>query len=64
MKEYDWYVRIELHSYNEASIAVVEDVYNCTEERIDELVSNLIQNLENTGFRVETATILNVTPIF
>lgn len=64
MKEYDWYVRIELHSYNEAKIAVVENVYNCTEERIDELVSNLIQNLENSGFKVETATILNITPIF
>ena len=64
MKEYDWYVRIELHADNEAQIAVVEDTYNCTEERIDELVSNLIQNLENSGFKVETATILNVTPIF
>ena len=34
-------------------------------EKLFDVINVLgIQNLENTGFKVETATILNVTPIF
>lgn len=63
MKEYRWYVRIELSAHNGRTAAWEYDPY-CTEEQIHEIVENEMQTLENLGWKVETATILNVTPIF
>lgn len=63
MKEYNWYVRIELSTHNGKTAAWEYDSY-CTEEQIQEIVENEMQTLENLGWNVETATILNVTLIF